>query len=289
MNATEPIRATRRLAPLVAAATLVFAPALAAQDPPPLGTPVPDAPRAPCVCAWEDGDAPRMLRAFSWTGAERARIGVLLGDDTEVEGRSGARVEEVVEGGPAARAGIREGDVLVSLDGAALGEDAGSRVIELLADVEPGDTVTIGFLRDGREQTARVVTDRAHGFAFAPHRGELRRSFARVAPMVEAMVAPGAHVRMRSLFGGGVELVEMNEGLGEYFGTDEGVLVADVEEDSPLGLQPGDVILSIGGRTVQDPGHARSIIASYRDDETISFEVMRERRRATVTGRRAEP
>ena len=48
MNAMELIRATRRLAPLVAAATLTVAPALAAQDPPrPLGTPAPAEAPAP--------------------------------------------------------------------------------------------------------------------------------------------------------------------------------------------------------------------------------------------------
>ena len=249
------------------------------------------------MLTWSPDQRPRLSSktgsgtdAASAMAFERARIGVELGVATEVDGRTGVRVRDAEDGGPAARAGLRAGDVLVSLDGAALGDDPASRLIELLSDVEPGDTVAVGYLRDGREQTARVVTDRARGFSvYAPGDGEMGWRTPRIEPLLERVVAPDAHVRLRSFFGGGgVELVEMNDGLGEYFGTDEGVLVADVDEDASLGLRPGDVILTIGGRAVRDPGHARSIIASYREDETISFEVMRERRRTTVTGTRAE-
>jgi S1-C subfamily serine protease len=81
-----------------------------------------------------------------------------------------------------------------------------------------------------------------------------------------------------------MELVAMNPGLGRYFGTDDGVLVASIAEGSGLGLQAGDVILSIGGRAVRDPAHARSILASYRPDEDLEMDVMRDRRRTTVRG-----
>lgn len=85
---------------------------------------------------------------------------------------------------------------------------------------------------------------------------------------------------------GGLELAAVNPGLGEYFGTDRGVLVTAVPEESGLDLRPGDVILAVGGRDVQDPAHVRSILASYRSEEPVALRIVRERRTIEVTGRR---
>jgi hypothetical protein len=82
----------------------------------------------------------------------------------------------------------------------------------------------------------------------------------------------------------GVRMIRMNEGLGEYFGVDQGVLVTDSEEESTLGLRAGDVILLIGDREVKDPGHAARILASYEKDEQVSMTVRRNGRETTVTG-----
>lgn len=280
MKANELMRATGRLTPFVALSTLLLSPGLSAQEP--LGAPA--APDRECVCSWE-GDRLRMMPAV--TRMNHARIGVELGETAEAEGRTGIRLRDVEEGGPAARAGVRPGDILLSLNGTDLGDDPTKRLLTLLGDVEPGDTVTLGLIRDGRRESARVVTDRAQGLSVFGRGGPPSAwSFPRPERLRTAMVAPEARVYLRQLLGNGLDLVAMNEGLGEYFGTGEGVLVASVEDGSTLGLQPGDVILSIDGRTVQDPGHAMSIVGSYRPDESITFEIMRERRRTTVTGTR---
>ncbi|MEJ2541573.1 MAG: PDZ domain-containing protein [Gemmatimonadota bacterium] len=85
----------------------------------------------------------------------------------------------------------------------------------------------------------------------------------------------------------GVELVEMNQELGAYFETSRGVLVTDVADEATLGLRPGDVLLGIDGRAVEDPGHARRILESYTADEEIRLRVMRQGREIEVLGRRS--
>jgi len=55
----------------------------------------------------------------------------------------------------------------------------------------------------------------------------------------------------------------VDEGLADYFGTSEGVLVSDVHEDSTLGLEPGDVILDIDGREAIDPAQVRRILERF--------------------------
>ncbi len=214
---------------------------------------------------------------------ERARIGVVLGEAQEVRGRTGVSVERVVEGGPAARAGVRAGDVLMALNDVDLGDRPGRRLTALMTEVDPGDTVSVRLHRNGRDETVRIVTDRSgatvlrlgEGVADEISRFDPAPVVARIREIAPAL---GLHGRDQ------LELVAMNPRLGRYFNAEEGVLVANVAPESTLGLEPGDVILSIGGRAVQDAAHARSILASYRGGEEVEIQVIRERRSMTVRG-----
>ncbi len=96
--------------------------------------------------------------------------------------------------------------------------------------------------------------------------------------------APFAYNILRRTAGFGLELAELNPGLAEYFSSDEGLLVLDVEEDSTLGLLPGDVILAIDGREVEDQGDVRRILGSYEDEDPVSFTVVRKGGEITVEG-----
>ena len=79
----------------------------------------------------------------------------------------------------------------------------------------------------------------------------------------------------------GLQLIEMNADLGEYFGTNEGLLVTQAP-DSGIPLRSGDVILTIDGRKPTSVAHAFRIIGSYEDGETVRAEVMRKRQRVNV-------
>jgi S1-C subfamily serine protease len=201
----------------------------------------------------------------------RAQLGVLLGETVRVGDRFGVRVEEVSPGSTAERADIRAEDVILALDGSALGDEPGRGLVDRMADVTPGDTVRLLVHRGGQDLTVPVVTNR-RAVVFGPglEAGRIISEAIRGRP---AIIFAGRH---------GLELVEMNPGLGRYFGTETGVLVANAPEDSPLGLQPGDVILSIDGRSVRDRAHVQSILASYRGDEEAEIRVQRDRRTLTL-------
>jgi S1-C subfamily serine protease len=70
---------------------------------------------------------------------------------------TGALVREVVADGPAARAGLAAGDVIVALDGAPVASM--SALVVGLRTHGPGDTVEIGYLRDGARLSAVVALD----------------------------------------------------------------------------------------------------------------------------------
>ena len=82
----------------------------------------------------------------------------------------------------------------------------------------------------------------------------------------------------------GLDLLELNPELGSYFGTEEGVLVADIENDSPLGLRPGDVVVAVEGRQVDDIAELHRILGSYEDEEEIRFRIWRDGAETTLTG-----
>lgn len=80
-----------------------------------------------------------------------------------------------------------------------------------------------------------------------------------------------------------MEFVELNPGLGEYFGTSEGLLVVNTPKDSSLQLKPGDVLLKIGDRKVTEPSQAYRILRSYSSGESVNLDIMRKQKKQTLT------
>ncbi len=84
----------------------------------------------------------------------------------------------------------------------------------------------------------------------------------------------------------GLRYAELNPELGEYFSTSEGLLILEVDEESELGLRPGDVIQAIDGRPVEDGEDLRRILGSYEKGEAVTFTVVRRGDSLSVEGRR---
>jgi hypothetical protein len=249
--------------------------------------------------------------------ARRGRLGVLV-DLTPDGGRDsiGARVAGVTPGGPADRAGVRTDDIIVRLNGTRLAVTGsrddpsdgqsrpGTRLIELASHLDQGDTVRLDVRRDNRplaltfqagESDVDVIVRRfGDGMAQAMPDGMARampfmqgdlQSFL---PHGSGEITTGPQGRISIRIGGplaDLELVKVNPGLAEYFGTSEGLLVVDAPSDSSLNLRAGDVILGIGGRHPTSPAQALRILGTYEPGENVSFEVMRQKRRATVNGK----
>ncbi|HET7202804.1 MAG TPA: PDZ domain-containing protein [Steroidobacteraceae bacterium] len=208
-----------------------------------------------------------------------AMLGINIGgEQTRPEG---VEVMSVSPSGPAEQAGLRKGDVVTSVDGKPLrktGERSASRqLVEYLRGVEPGQVVKLDYLREGKKMSASITTVAAEPPMMRVVREHL--------PMLEGMELPidleafmGGHGRgFRSL-----ELVPITPKLGQYFGTDKGLLVVRAPAAAGSKLEEGDVILTIGGRTPENPRHAFRILGSYQPSEQVKVEILRQRKRQTV-------
>lgn len=213
-----------------------------------------------------------------------AQLGISLESDPATDS-IGARIGDVLDDGPAASAGLRAGDVITAIDGRSIAQrDAeaqrpNDQLVRRLRGIQPGDTVRVDYRRDGQRLAVNVI---------ATGRAPRYRARSVDVPSFDIDVPDVGHTRwldgtLRFGRDAGLELVDMNASLGEYFGVDRGVLVIDVDSDSRLGLEPGDVILRIGDREVRDARHARSIVTSYREDEPAQIEIMRDAERQTLT------
>ncbi len=224
-------------------------------------------------------------RRFAFEISNKPRMGVNIepmGDGTPVEG---VAILSVTPGSAADDAGLRAGDIITAVNGetfsAASAGEAAEKLLDFMNGVEEGDVLDVEYMRDESmgsvEVAPRPVTVSAQvlgpdgNFAFPP--------------MPEIRVAPNGGQSFSFQFGrgwrggwGDMEVVELTEGLGRYFGTDEGLLIIRAPASNAFQLQDGDVITSIDGREPSSVNHCMRILGSYAPGETLVLNIMRDRR-----------
>ena len=189
-------------------------------------------------------------------------------------------------------------------------------LLALAGDLEPGETVEIRYLRDGASNTVIVEVDEVeypevrtfgqgpgpfwgggpegNSWSFGLDQEELAERMGIVRDRL-AVIGDGlADVQLMAPdvftygFGvtsvEGVEFIDLNPELGEYFGSDSGVLVVEVDKDSTLGLMAGDVVLTVGAREADTVGRVLRLIRSYDEDEPIRFRIIRRGSELTAEG-----
>lgn len=209
---------------------------------------------------------------------KRAVLGIGLAPRGQ-ERDDGVEIATVSPGGGAAEAGLKSGDVIVEMNGKPLAREGDrsphEKLLAMMRDIEPDETVHLRYRRDGKLHDAKVVAKSAmnhHVFAFrTPEAGAIG---------IPAPPPPIAFRRADGVFGS-AELVSLTPKLGRYFGTDKGLLVVRAPNDSRLELQEGDVILDIDGRVPSSPSHALRILGSYQGGEKLKLNVMRDKKRVT--------
>ena len=221
--------------------------------------------------------------------SSKPRLGVTIETSDDSSPVEGVTIVGVTPGSAASDAGLRSGDILTAVNDEALSaescKEANMRLLDFMKGVEEGDVLTVEYLRDAKvgsvEVEPRVVEDSSYAWI-----GRDGRNFT----VPAAPFAPEMAERFKMDFVfpwagtglGDLELVELNEGLGRYFGTDKGLLVVAAPKSDAFDLRDGDVIQSIDGREPKDVRHALRILSSYQSGEKLELGVMRDKKKVTI-------
>ncbi len=225
-------------------------------------------------------------KGYAYEFKDKPRLGINIGSDDNKGPVEGVGIIGVSPGSAADDAGMRVGDIITAVNGESLtaesSNEANMRLLDFIKGVEEGDQLDIEYLRDGKIGTVQVEPRVVEQDAFVWHsRGP---NFT----MPNFEISPHVIEKFRFSFGGwrggwgDMEVVELTEGLGRYFGTDSGLLVISAPESNAFKLQEGDVIQSIDGREPTSVNHCMRILGSYQPGEKLVLNIMRDKRRQTI-------
>ncbi|HYD69377.1 DegQ family serine endoprotease [Azospirillum sp.] len=190
-----------------------------------------------------------------WLGVQVQRVTQDIADNLGVQEPKGALVTSVTPGGPAEKAGIRQGDVIVHF----AGKDIKSmrELPRVVANTPIGREADVALLREGRQTSLKVTV------------GELQAERLMAAAGSSEPRPPAATGRTEKILG--LTLAPLTPALRETFELDadaQGVVVTDVAEGSVAsnrGLDPGDIILEVGQEPVVRPEDVISRIRQARE------------------------
>lgn len=226
----------------------------------------------------------------SWLGVETGEVTADLVKDRKLPAERGVVVRGVTEDSPAAKAGLRDNDIITEVNGQRVEGTAQFR--RLIHEIPAGRTITLAIWRDGRAQTINVTLAKAEARhkewmgtapgAFAFHLPEVQ------IPQMPSMdfggdltILPGSRPRL------GIDAEELSGQLGSYFGAPdgEGILVRSVNSGSPAekaGMKAGDVITTVSGERVRSVGDLREKLAKA-EDKPVKLGVLRNKSEMTLT------
>jgi serine protease Do len=191
----------------------------------------------------------------------RGRIGVAiqgvnagLAESFGMKRATGALVSSVEDGGPADKAGIKAGDVILKFNGKEIARSADLPL--LVSSTAPGTTARLEILRDGASRTVDVTVTKLKNDKVAANDN-----------------GSESHGRL------GVEVRKLNPDEQKEAGVHGGLLVENASGPAAsAGIQPGDVILSINGAPVNTGEQLKSLLAKsgrhialliQRDDQKV--------------------
>jgi serine protease Do len=187
-----------------------------------------------------------------WLGVNIQRVTPEIAKALELENSSGALVANVMEDSPAAKAGVRTGDVIVEFAGEKVADS--SKLPAIVAGTDVGETVKMTVIRDKKRVPLSVKL------------GELKE---------EKVVA--AAPQSSNL---GMTVQNLTPALAKNLGMEraQGVVITAIDPQSAAaeaGLQRGDVILEVNRQKIADAGELRKSVDQVKPGENLLFLIQR--------------
>jgi membrane-associated protease RseP (regulator of RpoE activity) len=202
----------------------------------------------------------------------------------------GVEVTMVDQDAPAGKAGLKEQDVILTLNGAEV--QSVEQLRRMIRETPPGRVVTLGISRSGQPITIKVeLADRKKNYSynFGPDGKQFKFNMPTMPamPVIPDMDLPVSIVVVHSSARSGLMVENLTPQLGDFFGAKngQGVLVRSVEKGScadKAGFRAGDVIVKINGEPIHDSGDFSHALRS-RKDNTANISVIRDKKEQTIT------
>lgn len=191
-----------------------------------------------------------------WLGVQIQNVTSDLAASFGMSKPQGALVGAVDPQGPAGKAGVQTGDVILNFNGATVNNSAD--LPSLVGAAPVGSKVDMKVLRDGRELTLH------------PMIGTLKDDER------QANNRDGGENAGKAILN--VSVQPLNDAQLKRLEVESGVLIAQVNPGpaSRAGIQPGDVVLKVAGKTVKDPEHFISMVRELPRGKPVAFLIKRE-------------
>ena len=178
----------------------------------------------------------------------------------------GVFVQQVAPGGPAEKAGLKDGDIITGINGKKVRD--GNDLVNTVTATPIGQPVTIAAMRDGKPETFKVVV------------GDLTQVFPENfggAKSEEPNKSEGTQAKF------GMTIQNLTDQQRQNLGIKEkgGVQIAAVETDSfaeEIGLAPRDILLSINRQPVNNVDDVRRIQNTLKQGDAVAFRILRQDR-----------
>lgn len=190
-----------------------------------------------------------------WLGVQIQDVDRELAESFELKRPEGALVARIMPDSPAAAAGLQAGDVILGFNEHPV--DSAAALPPLVGTVQPGKSAQVTVLRDGERENIDVKIEKLP------------------AHLAGAGALPGPEPEDQQPFGLTLESLDM-AGRRELGIEQGGVRVTDVGAGAgaDAGLQPGDVVLAVGSRNVEDATTLRATLGEA--DGPVALLVLRD-------------
>jgi len=220
----------------------------------------------------------------SYLGVDIADVSAERLSELKLKEEHGAEITMVDRDAPAGKGGLREHDVIVSLNGTAV--ESAAQLRRMIKEIPSGRVITLGISRDGQPMTMKLqLADRHKSMAWEPKSGEFKIDIPKMT--MPDFDLPVSVVVVHQSARSGLMVENITPQLGDFFGIKggNGVLVRSVEKGSrgeKAGFRAGDVVVKVNDQPVHDTSDFTHALRSSSSG-SVNVTVMREKHEQNLT------